>query len=118
MNIGKLDKRITLQSRSATLDDYGQELNSWSDIATVWANVKPIGGREKLRAMAVESLLTHTVTVRYNVLFLPPAVADARRIRYVTPAGVRIFNINAAQDLDEARKHIVFDCTEDSETGQ
>jgi len=71
MKIGKLDKRITLQSRSATLDDYGQELNSWSDIATVWANVKPLGGREKLRAMAVESLLTHTVTVRYNVLFLP-----------------------------------------------
>jgi len=55
MKIGKLDKRITLQSRSATLDDYGQELNSWSDIATVWANVKPLGGREN----CVRWLLSH-----------------------------------------------------------
>ena len=118
MDIGKLDKRITLQIRSATLDDYGQELNSWSDFATVWANVKPVSGREKLRAMAIESVLTHTVAIRYDVRFMPPKVVDAWRIRYVTPAGVRIFNINAAQDLDEARKHIIFDCTEDSETGQ
>ena len=60
MDIGKLDKRITLQSRSATLDSYGQEIDSWTDVATVWANVKPVGGREKLRSMQVDSLLTHT----------------------------------------------------------
>ena len=118
MDIGSLDKRITLQSRSATLDDYGQELNSWTNVATVWANVKPIGGREKLRAMAVESSLTHTVAVRYNVRFLPPTKVDAWRIVYVTPAATRIFNIVAARDVDEARKHIIFDCTEGTEVGQ
>lgn len=118
MNIGKLDKRITLQTRSATLDDYGQELNSWSDFATVWANVKPISGREKLRAMAVQSILTHTVTIRYNVGLMPPTLTGALRIKYVTPGGDRILNINATQDVDEERKHIVFDCTEDGEVGQ
>jgi len=118
MDIGKLDKRITLQVRSATLDDYGQELNVWSNLATVWANIKPIGGREKMRAMAVESTLTHTVAVRYDVRFMPPTKVDAYRISYTTPAGARIFNIVAARDVDEARKHIIFDCTEGSETGQ
>jgi len=118
MDIGKLDKRITIQSRSATLDDYGQELNSWSDVATVWANVKPISGREKLRSMAIESDLTHTVAIRYNVNFMPPIVADARRISYTTPAGTRIFNITAARDVDEDRRYIIFDCTEGNEVGQ
>jgi SPP1 family predicted phage head-tail adaptor len=118
MDIGKFDKRITLQSRSATLDDYGQQINSWSDVATIWANIKPISGREKLRSMAIESELTHTVAVRYDVRFLPPKTVDAWRIKYVTPAGERIFNINAARDMDEARKYIIFDCTEGSEVGQ
>jgi SPP1 family predicted phage head-tail adaptor len=118
MDIGKLDKRITIQSRSTTLDDYGQELNLWLDVATVWANVKPIGGREKLRSMAIESDLTHTVAIRYNVRFMPPTVADARRISYTTPAGTRIFNITAARDVDEDRRYIIFDCTEGNKVGQ
>jgi SPP1 family predicted phage head-tail adaptor len=118
MDIGKLNKRITLQSRSATLDDYGQELNTWLDVATVWANVKPISGREKLRSMAIESELTHTVSIRYRLNFMPPKTVDAWRINYTTPAGVRIFNITSARDVDEERKYIIFDCTEGNEVGQ
>lgn len=114
VEIGRLNHRITVQQRTASKDDYGQELASWSDIATVWANVKPIGGREKLRAMAVESMLTHTVLVRYRAEFASPKTMDARRIMY----GDRIFNITATRDVDEARKHIVFDCTEGSLDGQ
>ena len=118
MDIGKFDKRVTLQNRSATLDDYGQQINSWSDVATVWANIKPIGGREKMRSMMIESTLTHTIAVRYDVRFLPPTKVDAWRIKYVTPAGERIFNITAAMDMNEERKYIIFDCTEGNEVGQ
>ena len=80
MSAGKLDRRVTVQRRQATTDSYGQESGTWVDIATVWANVKPIGGREKLRAMAYESTLTHTVMVRYRADFLPAIEADAWRI--------------------------------------
>ena len=126
MDIGKLNKRITLQSRSATLDDYGQELNSWSNVATVWANIRPVGGREKLRQFelekvrpfSIEAELTHTVAIRYDVRFLPPKTVDAWRIQYVTLAGTRIFNITAARDVDEGRRYIIFDCTEGNEVGQ
>jgi len=126
MDIGKLDKRITLQVRSATLDDYGQELNSWTNLATVWANIKPIGGREvlrqydleKVRPFGKEANLTHTVAVRYDVRFMPPTKVDAYRISYTTPAGARIFDILAARDLDEDRRYIIFDCAEGNEVGQ
>ncbi len=113
MDIGKLDKRITLQSRSATLDDYGQQINSWSDVATVWANIRPVSGREKMKAMQVDSILSHTVAVRYSATFMPPRTVDAWRIVY----NGRCFTIIAAMDLDEAGKYIIFDCTEGSIDG-
>ena len=122
MDIGKLDKRITIQSRSATLDDYGQELNSWVDVATVWANIRAvatqIGRRETLRSMVVESESTLTVAVRYNVRFMPPTTVDAWRLRYVTPSATRILNITNARDLDESRRYIIFECNEGNEVGQ
>jgi len=116
MRISKLQQRITIQRRSSTLDAYGQEINSWSDIGTVWAEVKPLSGREKMRtnAMVVESQLTHQVTVRYSTLFLPSTTADAWRILFES----RIFNITASWNVDEANKTIIFDCTEGSLDGQ
>jgi SPP1 family predicted phage head-tail adaptor len=117
MDIGKLNKRVQLQKRSATLDDYGQPLNAWVTQAEVWANIKPISGKEKLRAMAVESVLSHTITVRYRQELLPPAQLDAWRIVYITKSMQRIFNINAAMDIDEAHEYLVLDVTEGSLTG-
>lgn len=116
MRISRLQQRITVQRRSSTLDAYGQEINSWTNIATVWAEVKPISGREKLRsnAMVVEAQLTHEVTVRYSALFTPPTSADAWRILY----GSRTFNIEASMNIDELDKQIVFVCSEGSSDGQ
>jgi len=116
MRISKLQQRITIQRRSSTLDAYGQEINSWSDIGTVWAEVKPLSGREKMRtnAMVVESQISHQVTVRYSTLFLPSTTADAWRILFEA----RIFNITASWNVDEASKIIIFDCTEGSLDGQ
>lgn len=114
--IGRLDKRVTVQQRSSTKDSYGQEIDSWTTIAQVWAQVKPIGGKERMRnaAMVVESILTHTVTVRYSNSLMPPLVADAWRILY----GSRILNISTSRDVEEDRRFIEFDCTEGSLNGQ
>ena len=116
MRISRLQQRITVQRRSSTLDAYGQEINSWTDIGTVWAEVKPMSGAEKMRAnaMVVESQLTHRVTVRYSALFLPSIEADAWRILF----GTRVFNITSSMNVDEEDKLIIFDCTEGSLDGQ
>lgn len=116
MRISRLQQRITVQRRSSTLDAYGQEINSWTNIGTVWAEVKPLSGKEKIRAnaMVVESQLTHQVTVRYSSIFLPSVEADAWRILF----GTRIFNITSSMNVDEQDKLIIFDCTEGSLDGQ
>lgn len=37
MQFGKMDQRVTLQSRSVTTDAVGQDTITWVDVATVWA---------------------------------------------------------------------------------
>ena len=108
MRAGKLKHKIIVQARSATKDTYGQRVDSWTDIATVWADIRPIGGRERLAAKAYEAVMTHTVAVRYRAEFLPVTTADSHRIVF----GARTFQIVAAMDHEEARKMIIFDCVE------
>lgn len=114
MRIGQMTQRVTIQRRSSERGDYGQELDVWVDVAEVWAQVRPISGREKLRAFAIEAELTHTITVRYNSAFLPPKTVGAWRVVYDS----RIFNITASINPDEANKTITFDCVEGSLDGQ
>lgn len=39
MDIGSLNRRITIQSQVGGTDDAGQPLDAWAAVATVWANV-------------------------------------------------------------------------------
>ncbi len=80
MNIGRLDKRVTIQSGTTMKDVYGQPLETWSDIATVWASIQYIGGREKLRSGVVDANLDVTVAVRYYEQLTPPKDSDGWRI--------------------------------------
>lgn len=115
MQIGRLDKRITIQQRVTTKDTYGQELDSWTDIGTVWANIRYIGGREKLRSGVVDANLNVTIMVRYYEQLMPPKTADAWRIVYTTREGTRYLAVVGARDIDENREYIIFDCTDGSE---
>lgn len=113
MEAGKLRNRVTVERPAAARDDYGQS-DGWETVlADVPAEIMPISGREKLRAMAVESTLSTRVRVRYAATLMPPLTADAWRIKY----GDRLFNITAALP-DARRTEIVFECTEGSLDGQ
>lgn len=115
IDIGRLDKRITIQNRSSTLDIFGQPVDSWVDLATVWASIKYIGGREKLRSGVVDANLNVTIAVRYSETLMPPKQADAWRIVYNARGGTRYFSVVGNRDVDEKHKHIIFDCVEGSE---
>lgn len=112
---GRRDRRITIQKPVAALDEFGQIVeNGWADVATVWANIRPVSGREKLRAGAVESTLSHTVLVLYQSILMPPLTVDAWRIKF----GTRLFNIVSAHSPNEGREEIIFSCEEGSLDGQ
>lgn len=65
MRLGPLRHRITFQSRNPGRDKFGQPLEGWQDIATVWASVEPISGREILASQQVQGEITHRIRCRY-----------------------------------------------------
>lgn len=113
MRAGDLRHRVTFQVRSAIQDSFGGQSESWSDVATVWADVLPLSGRELMSAQAVNVELSHKVTIRYQAQFAGPKAVAAMRIAY----GDRIFNIHSALDVDERHKEIDLTCAEGLSNG-
>lgn len=48
MRAGAMDRQITIQRRVLTKDSVGQDVESWVTDATVWCQVIPVGGKERL----------------------------------------------------------------------
>ena len=67
MKAGKLRHRVTLQEDQAagTQDSYGQEVEDWQDVATVWAAVEPLQGREFLGGKQLVAEVTTRIRIRY-----------------------------------------------------
>ena len=94
---GDLRRRITLQSRDLTVDAYGGQATTWSDVATVWAAIEPSGGRELLSAQAMQIDQPVTVTMRWQSIFDDPKAVAAMRFVYRG----RYFNIHGVANESE-----------------
>lgn len=66
MRAGQLDQRVTLKSRASTVDSFGEPTGAWSTLATVWAVVQPLMGREFQEAKQTEAELTTRIRIRYR----------------------------------------------------
>jgi len=66
MQAGRLDQRVTIQSKSVTRDAYGAEVITWTDVATVWMEVQPLSGREYVAMRQAQSDVTTRFTARYR----------------------------------------------------
>ena len=65
MNIGKLRHRITLLKQVNEVNDYGASVQIWRTVATVWAEVRPLSGREYFSAQQVQSEVTTQIWLRH-----------------------------------------------------
>ena len=67
---GKMRHRITFQRFSGALDDFGDPLQAdaanWTDVATMWAAIDPISGREFYAAEQSQSEVSHKIRCRYR----------------------------------------------------
>lgn len=66
MDIGKLNKRITIQQQSSSYDAAGQLVEDWSTFATVWANIKFNSGSETIKSDAIASTVKASIRIRYK----------------------------------------------------
>lgn len=103
MRSGALGQRITLQQRTVAQDPTGGQLAIWTDVATVWAEVTPLSGRELIAAQAVASETSHQVTMRWQPAFADPKAVAALRVIF----NGRHFNINASINEDERNRTLM-----------
>ncbi|MDM8356669.1 phage head closure protein [Pandoraea communis] len=102
MRAGELRHLLTFQAKSAAQDELGEPINAWVDVLTCWGKVSPTTGRERMAAQAVQSYVSHSVTVRYASQLANPKDVAAMRIVF----GTRIFDIHDSLNEDERNRMI------------
>jgi len=103
MRAGDLRRQITLQSRSTTRDTFGEPALTWTNVATVWAAITPLSGRELELAQAMNSEISHQVQIRYR-----SDVTSAMRVVYQG----RYFNILSVMDVEMRHRELQLMCSE------
>lgn len=87
MQIGKLDKRVTLRTQTTGQDAAGQPGPGWTDLVPlVWANVRYNSGAESIKAGADTSVVKASIRIRYRA-----GVTAGMRVVY----GTQVFDIKA-----------------------
>jgi len=67
LDAGRLTERVTIQARKGVRSATGaRTAEAWTTLATVWAEVLPLAGREGWNARQVDSEITHRVVIRYR----------------------------------------------------
>ncbi len=66
MRSGRLDRRLTLQRRTLTENDYGEAVETWTDLATVWAEKIPVRGFERYASMQTVAEVEERFKIRYR----------------------------------------------------
>lgn len=95
MDAGQLDQRVTIQSFTQAGDGGGGGPKTWTTIATVWAKVTPMGGKERLQAAQLESPANYHVTIRRRT-----DITAAKRILWQGKAlNIRFDGFNNPREL-------------------
>ena len=103
MKIGTLRHRVTLEEKTVTRDGYGGEVVTWSTVATVWAAVEPLQGREFLDGRRLEAEVNTRIRMRYRSGILP-----GMRVTW----GDHVYDVEAVLEVESRRRELRLMCRE------
>lgn len=92
MDVGRMNKRLALQTNSPSTDEGGGLVDSRSTAITVWGSLEPLRGYEQQVALGIDASLTHKAVIRYNSRFNP---------RGQVTHDSRTFRIHSVRDIRE-----------------
>jgi SPP1 family predicted phage head-tail adaptor len=94
--IGELDERVTFMRRDETKNAYGTLVPVDTEIATVWAKVRPMSGRERDRSQQTEARSNYVVRAHNSPAIREVTAGDfvlwrdaEMNIRFIRDAGPR-----------------------------
>ena len=103
MRAGDLRHRVTIQEKQVTKNSYGEEVITWQDVATVWAAVEPLRGREFLEAQRAGAEVTTRIRIRHRDGIRP----EMRVVR-----GSQIYDIEAVINVGGRGRELHLMCKE------
>ena len=66
MQAGRLNRRCVIQQPGTATDELGQPILGWTDVATVWADIRMKSGLEAIKAGAPVSTVQASIRIRYR----------------------------------------------------
>jgi len=103
MRAGDLRNRVTIQSKAVVQNSFGEEDITWTELATVWAAVEPLRGREFLDGRMVTAEITTRIRIRQR-----DGISPEMRVVF----GAKIYDIIAVVHVEEREREIHLMCQE------
>ena len=103
MNIGNLNRRISILKYEVTRDEYGGEQREWVVQRTLWARIEPVSGTEYFKSQQVEAQNITTITIRYRT-----DISVLNRIKYLD----KTYEIIGISDNFTNHKILTLNCKE------
>lgn len=94
MKAGQLRQRVTVQKMAVTRDSTGEELETWANVATRWAHIEPLKGKENYQRNIETATQLYTVTMRYQA----GLITTDRRLVF----GSQYLDIESVVNVDQA----------------
>ena len=66
MDAGRLDRKIVLKRRKSGTNGFGEPVDEWAVLATVWAHVAPVSDGERWRAGETLASKLCRFTIRWS----------------------------------------------------
>jgi head-tail adaptor len=112
-DLGRMRYRLQVQAKTDATDSFGQLQKVWSTIATEWAEIIPLAGREALIAQQLQASITDRIRLRRNPDYELSAVHQLVEDATQNPGGVvRTFRILDVKDVGERRVEWTVDALE------
>jgi len=104
--IGKLRHRVTIQSYTATKNNFGEEIRVWNKFAEVSASIEPLSGKELFTAQQLHAEATTQMIIRYI-----QGLDTSMRVLF----GTRIYDILHVSNKEERNIAMYLLCKENGE---
>jgi SPP1 family predicted phage head-tail adaptor len=104
MQAGDLDRRITLQRATATQNELNEDVDTWADVATVWARRRDASDSQKIEYMAagqVGAFIVSRFTVRSSSV-----TRDVTPVDRLMHEG-KVWEIRGVKEADEGRRRFI-----------
>jgi SPP1 family predicted phage head-tail adaptor len=116
MRAGRLRHRVVLQRRSESQGTTGEVTWGWATLATVWASVEPVTGRQFFAAAQVQSEVDTLIRIRYR-----PKLNEKLRAVFIQDSGppkvTQYFDVLAVLPIHEGRHEVHLMCKRSSSEG-